>query len=244
MTETKDWTFICYAREDRPAALRLYGELKQACVAPWLDRENIPPGADWERCIRDAITSSSYFLALLSWHSVTKRGFVHKEIKHALDTLDEFPEGKAFVIPVKLDDCAISNSRLRKLQHVKMYPSWEEGLTRLLAVFQPESRTMREEIEALQENRVENAPLKLRVLWVIHALPEGATQRDIEIACDNVYYREDRFESDLRQAIQYLLLRGWVDFVPPSKGEWAGRYKLSGMGTTILSQYDYWRKPY
>jgi hypothetical protein len=38
------------------------------------------------------------FLALLSQNSVTKRGYVQKELSEALDILDEFPSSEIFII--------------------------------------------------------------------------------------------------------------------------------------------------
>jgi hypothetical protein len=51
-----------------------------------------------------------------------------------LDALDRVPESQVFLIPVKLDNAAVSNSRLRELQWVDMYPSWAEGFARIKRV--------------------------------------------------------------------------------------------------------------
>lgn len=62
-------------------------------LRPWLDEEDILPGQDWESEIRRAIRKSRYVLVCLSESSVTKSGFIHKEIKQALDIADEQPSG-------------------------------------------------------------------------------------------------------------------------------------------------------
>jgi hypothetical protein len=54
-----------------------------------------------------------FFIALLSSNSVDKVGDVQKELKGALEILDKYPES-VFIIPVRLDDCKVSHSILRK----------------------------------------------------------------------------------------------------------------------------------
>jgi hypothetical protein len=50
----------------------------------------------WEPAIRKAIRESEFFLALLSEKSNSKRGYVQKERKNALDVLEEFPEDQVY----------------------------------------------------------------------------------------------------------------------------------------------------
>ena len=97
--DSKVQVFICYAREDRQIARQLYADLKRAGVEPWLDCESLLPGQYWENEINRAIRESSYVMVLLSSHSVSKRGFVRKELKKALDILDELPPSQIFLIP-------------------------------------------------------------------------------------------------------------------------------------------------
>jgi TIR domain len=79
-------------------------------LTPWLDDERLRGGQTWELEIKNAIKSCDFFVACLSSKSVNKRGFVQKELKQALAFVDEFPEGQVFVIPVKLEQCAIPAS--------------------------------------------------------------------------------------------------------------------------------------
>jgi hypothetical protein len=44
-------------------------------------------------------------VAILSKNSVGKRGSVQKELKQALDVLDEFPENEVFLIPARISEC-------------------------------------------------------------------------------------------------------------------------------------------
>jgi len=50
--------FISYAREDSNAAKSLYEDLKKANLNPWLDKESILPGQNWESEIGKAIKNS------------------------------------------------------------------------------------------------------------------------------------------------------------------------------------------
>jgi len=70
--------FICYCREDLGIAKKLYVDLKNAGLEPWLDTEDLLPGQLWKTAIDKAIRESSYFLVLLSFNSVTKeKGFIN-----------------------------------------------------------------------------------------------------------------------------------------------------------------------
>ncbi|MHC4478849.1 MAG: toll/interleukin-1 receptor domain-containing protein [Planctomycetota bacterium] len=132
--------FLSYAHEDHQAAFRLYGDLRKAGLNVWFDRESLLPGQNWEKEVRKAIRGSRYFLALLSSHSVTKRGFVQKEIASALEILTEFPESETFVIPLRLNACVPSHEKLKELHWTDMFPSWENAIKKILAVLLKESR--------------------------------------------------------------------------------------------------------
>ena len=127
--------FISYAQEDTDASTRLYNDLKNAGLNPWLDKEDLLPGQSWNLEIKKAIKKSKYFVALFSSKSVQKRGYVQKEFKLALDVFDEFPEGEIFAIPARLDECEIPYERFRSIERVDLFPSWEEGIKRLLQTF-------------------------------------------------------------------------------------------------------------
>jgi hypothetical protein len=107
--------FISYAEEDSKSAKRLYDDLKRTNLTPWLDKESILLGQNWENEIGKAIKNSRYFIALLSANSVAKRGYVQKELKGALEEQDKFPESGIYLIPVRLDDCEMPYEKLGKI---------------------------------------------------------------------------------------------------------------------------------
>ncbi len=115
--------FLSYARPDEGKAKNLYQELSDAGFKPWMDKIDILPGESWEFRIDEAIRCSDVFLACLSTKSVSKRGFLQKEIKNALDIWQGMLDSDIYLIPVRLEDCEVPKA-LRDLQWVDLF---EEG---------------------------------------------------------------------------------------------------------------------
>lgn len=114
--------FLCHATEDRPATRELYKKLAaEPWIQPWMDTEDLLPGQDFDLEIYKALRDSDVILICLSQTSVTKSGYLNKEIRRALDTADEKPEGTIYIIPVKFDDCTPSFEKLKKYQWVNYY---------------------------------------------------------------------------------------------------------------------------
>ena len=124
--------FISYAREDIEHAKRVHEALKNAGAIPWLDEVDLLPGKDWRDAITTAISESRYFIALISSNSVGKRGYVQKELKQALEVLDEFPESEVFLIPARVEDAESSYSKLKKLHRVDLFQDWNSGIAKIL----------------------------------------------------------------------------------------------------------------
>ncbi|MCP4345429.1 MAG: toll/interleukin-1 receptor domain-containing protein [Desulfobacterales bacterium] len=124
--------FISYAKKDWKLAKKLYDDLKDKGLTLWLDSENLLGGQDWKIEAVKAIKNSSYFLALLSSNS--KEGFVQKELKIALELLDERSQSQIFIIPVRLDSCTPDNEKLKGLYWIDLFPSYENGLKKILSV--------------------------------------------------------------------------------------------------------------
>jgi hypothetical protein len=124
--------FISYARDDTEVANRLYNDLKLSGLEPWLDTESLLGGQNWKIAIKEAIKNSRYFIPLLSSNSVEKIGYVQRELKEALEVLQEFPKSKIFVIPVRIDDCMVSDEKLGELHIVDLFPDWKQGIQKIL----------------------------------------------------------------------------------------------------------------
>jgi len=122
--------FLCHGSEDKQAAREIYDELRRADLIPWLDAVDILPGQEWDAAIQDAVRTCHIILVLLSNRSVSKAGYVQKEIRFALDRADEQPEGATYIIPVKLEECPVPRS-LNKWHWVNLFEAG--GQARLLS---------------------------------------------------------------------------------------------------------------
>jgi hypothetical protein len=124
--------FISYAHQDRAVAERLYRDLKRLRLEPWLDSEDLLPGQNWRSVIAKEIREARFFVALLSSHSISKRGFVQEELKLALQVLNESPPDEVFIIPVRIEDCRPRDPRLQELHWVDLMPDYDLGLQGIL----------------------------------------------------------------------------------------------------------------
>lgn len=123
MTDRKLRVFLCHASQDKPVVRELYQRLNaEGWIDPWLDEEKLLPGQDWDMEIEKAVEAADVVVVCVSSRSVTKEGYIQREIKFALDIALEKPEGTIFIIPLRLDDCDIPR-RLRSWQYVDYFPT-------------------------------------------------------------------------------------------------------------------------
>lgn len=117
-TTRKLRVFLCHASQDKAVVRELYQRLLfEGWIDPWLDEEKLLPGQDWDLEIGKAVEASDAVIVCLSNNSVTKEGYVQKELRNVFDLALEKPEGTIFIIPLRLDDCVIPR-RLKNLQYV------------------------------------------------------------------------------------------------------------------------------
>jgi hypothetical protein len=121
--------FLCHSSDDKEFIRKLYRQLCAAGIDPWLDEEKILPGRECQIEIKEAVRSSDAVVVILSNNSISKKGFVQKEIRIALDVADEQPEGSIFLIPLKIEKCKVPK-RLSHLQWVSL--SDEKGFDKLM----------------------------------------------------------------------------------------------------------------
>ncbi len=122
--------FLCYSWLDKPKVRELYERLHREGFAPWLDEQELIPGQDWQKEIAEAIRNCHVVIVCLSHNSVSKEGFVQKEIKWALDLADEKPQGTIYIIPTRLEEGVEVQSHLRKWQWVELFQ--EDGYQNLI----------------------------------------------------------------------------------------------------------------
>ena len=123
--------FISYAREDLTTATKLYEDLRTLGAEPWMDKRDLLGGQNWRMAIRKAVRESSHFIAILSSNSVSKRGFVQKELREAISILEEFPPDEIFVIPLRLENVEPTHEALKDLHWIDLFPSYDAGLHEL-----------------------------------------------------------------------------------------------------------------
>jgi formylglycine-generating enzyme required for sulfatase activity len=111
--------FLCHAHADRDAVRALYTRLTNDGVDAWLDKANLLPGQDWELEIKKAVREADVVVVCLS-KQFNQAGFRQKEVRLALDTAMEKPEGEIFIIPARLEECDNLES-LRKWHWVDLF---------------------------------------------------------------------------------------------------------------------------
>lgn len=122
-TKRKLKVFLCHASQDKPAVRDLYKRLDaETWIDPWLDEKRLLPGQDWNLEIEKAVEASDAVVVCVSNVSVAKEGYVQRELRRVLDIALEKLEGSIFVLPLRLDDCAIPR-QLRDRQYLDYFPA-------------------------------------------------------------------------------------------------------------------------
>jgi TIR domain/NB-ARC domain len=122
--------FLCHSSGDKAAVRRLDRRLRTDGIDTWLDERALLPGQEWEPTIREAVREVDVVIVCLSGGSITKSGYVQTEIRHVLDVADEQPEGATFLIPARIEECAVPE-RLKRWHWVDLHK--RGGYKRLLA---------------------------------------------------------------------------------------------------------------
>jgi TIR domain len=126
--------FIAYVEEDLGRAKKLYSTLEERGCRPWLDKKKLMPGQNWPRAIEDAIRTSDFFVACFSRRSTSKRGSFHSELRYALACAAMIPLDEIFFIPVRFEDCLVPARIAKKIQYVDLFPNWEGGMEKVMAI--------------------------------------------------------------------------------------------------------------
>lgn len=132
--------FISHASEDLAVAEQLYDYLTRYHYEPWLDKKNILPGQNWNMEIRMALRKADFVVILLSKTAVSKRGYIQREFKLALEYLEEKLDSDIYIIPCKLDDCEVpdqlSQSQWVELKHPNSFDQIVNALNTQRKIYQ------------------------------------------------------------------------------------------------------------
>lgn len=147
--------FLCHSSNDKHTVRTLYQRLLTETIEPWLDEEKLLPGQNWEHEILRAINNSDVVIVCLSHVSINKEGYLQKEIKLALDAADCKPENTIFIIPLKLEECQITE-RLRRWHYVNYFEG-ERGYQQLMKALRHRATTLGIILPSFQEQIIQQS---------------------------------------------------------------------------------------
>jgi hypothetical protein len=134
--------FLSYAREDIVFAQKLCNDLRHNGISVWFDETELQVGENWKTTIREKISISKFFLALISSSSINKKGFVQKEIEQAISVQKDKYIDDIFILPIRIDDCKISYPEFSSINYVDMFPDYDKSLNNLVqTIWKPKSQT-------------------------------------------------------------------------------------------------------
>lgn len=159
----EDLIFMCYAREDKLLVKEAYHHLKNDGLPVWLDGMDLLPGQNWQQVTIQTLKKSSFILIFFSKHSVTKRGFVQREFKVALDTLNEIPDDQIFIIPVRLDNCDIPE-KFKTIHCIDLFEegSYEKIIKAIKTEIERESILYSSSLQTANSDSINNKNLKVK----------------------------------------------------------------------------------
>ena len=130
--------FLLHARQDEEDVHRLYRRLVREGADVWLDQEKLLPGQDWAHEIHKAIHRSDVVIVCLSRQFSKVGGFRHEELRIALEKAASLPDGFTFLIPARLEKCALPES-LRRWQCVELFET--NGHRKLIRVLEESAKS-------------------------------------------------------------------------------------------------------
>lgn len=189
--------FLSYASPDYERVHAFYGALLNAGLDPWLDKEKLVAGQNWDFEIKRALAKATIIVVFLSENSVSRRGYVQREIKIALGQAQAKLHDDIYVIPVMLDEVPIP-SQLEDIQVIGS--SAEDPYQQLLSAIDAQLERL-----GLQNAKLQGDP-KLR--WSMTRYNdrwEGLPGHDTS-------YQIPRFSSEQAPQAQEMsdVIRGWV----------------------------------
>lgn len=99
--------FLSYASLDYERVHEYYTALANEGLDPWLDKEKLVAGQNWDFEIKRALARAAIIVVFLSEHSIYRRGYAQREIRIALDQAQNKLHDDIYVIPVMLDEVPI-----------------------------------------------------------------------------------------------------------------------------------------
>lgn len=110
--------FFSYGSPDQSRVLPFFDFLDGRDFDPWIDCRRIEAGQNWDFEIRRALDKASLVLVFLSNNSVSRRGYVQRELRLALDKQAEKLDIDIYIIPILLDDDVVIPEVLKEKHYI------------------------------------------------------------------------------------------------------------------------------
>lgn len=124
--------FISYSRDDSEFVLSLAKVLRESGVSIWLDQWDIPPGANWDDSVEQALRDCTSMLVIWSKSSVKSQN-VKDEVGYA-------HSNDKTIIPVYLENCDIP-FRWRRKQRIDFRRNPKKGVQDLIKTLKLDKAT-------------------------------------------------------------------------------------------------------
>lgn len=230
--------FLSYAKENANIALEIHSWLSGHGLDVWMDIKNLVPGQKWEAEIVQAIQTSDIFIACLSTNSVDKVGYVQAELRRALEVADLMPEGRIYLIPIRLDECEVP-FKLRDFQWLNYFEA--DGKEKLLSAVQGRVNTIEMLEKELTKFLLNNGAELLKEKF------GGIEKAEITRALLSIASREDELLSVRSRAVQGLSILGalndsaWSEIIPTASTdlfqEWISAWGADDDRTVLTSTH-------
>ena len=181
--------FLCHSSNDKPAVRELYQKLRaETWVQPWLDEEELYPGQDWNLEIEKAVEASDVILVCLSKGSITKEGYVQRELRSVLDFAEYKPEGTLYIIPVRLEECEPPR-RLRAWQYADYFEGQRQRAFQRLLV------SLKRRADTLGLGEEKNGKAKTEVQVKSELADQAVVEKRVVETTDKVLREKEELEA-------------------------------------------------
>jgi predicted ATPase/DNA-binding winged helix-turn-helix (wHTH) protein len=141
-TQPSRAVFLSHASEDDAAALRIAAALRAAGIEVWLDRSELKGGDAWDHSIRQQLRECALFMPVISRYTSSRSEAYFRLEWHLADQRTLLmAQGKAFVVPVCIDDTSEAEAEVpesfRAVQWMRLpegaaTPAFREHIASLL----------------------------------------------------------------------------------------------------------------
>lgn len=202
--------FLSYASEDLWRVEPIYERLINEGFESWMDKRDIVAGENWEKSIWRAVRSADFFLTCITRRSLTKRGFLQKELKRALSIWEEKLDDDICLIPCRLENCTVSGP-ISDLQWVDLFEvnGWDQLLAALNVGLERQSRTFPVRADSPGHNVVDQQ--------ITDSGPQGLIYQS-EVSYPTIEPENQPWVAEINQVLRGWAINAILDFRKQSLG--------------------------